>query len=199
MEQEDREGQVKVGGMIQIDPMNPPLPQTLRDWLLESYPDRLAKTLREASKAHEELVYVAVLLVEGYSQSQSDSTQTSEKSSDSGARRNVSRRVRPGLDETELFVEIENRKVRRKQYNFKRHWSRAWQAVRTAGHYPAAYSLSYLERELPPVVEVPMMSTCQRRVLFKDPFMVTPPPQLPATAATPQKLWSFKEFTSMPE
>ena len=91
MEHEDRKDLVKVGGMTQIDPMNPPLPQTLRDWLWESYPDRLAETLRDASKSHEELVYAAVSIMEGYSQSQSDSTQTTEKSSDSGVCRNVSR------------------------------------------------------------------------------------------------------------
>ena len=68
LEQEDMEGQVMGGGMIQIDPKNPPMPQMIREWLWESYPDRLAEKLREASKAHEELVDAAVLLMEGYSQ-----------------------------------------------------------------------------------------------------------------------------------
>ena len=66
MEQEDLEGQVKVGGMIQIDSMNPPLAQTLREWLWESYPDRLAGKGREESKAHGEFVDVAILFMDGY-------------------------------------------------------------------------------------------------------------------------------------
>ena len=82
MDYEDRKDPVKVGGMVQIDPMNLPAPQTLRDWLWESYPERLVEKLKEASKAHEELVNAAVLLMEGYSQSQSDSTQPSVTPSD---------------------------------------------------------------------------------------------------------------------
>ena len=146
MEQEDREDLVKVGGMIQIDPMNPPLPDTLRDWVWESYPERLAEKLTEASKAHEELVYAAVVFMEGYTQSQSDSTQSSATSSDSGMRRTVSRRVRPGLDVIESFIEIASRKERRIQYNLKKDRSRAWQAARTVGHYPAGI-VSYTWRE----------------------------------------------------
>ena len=84
MDHEDMEGQVKKGGMIQINPMNPPLSQTLRELLWESYPDRLAEKLRKALKAHEELVDAAVSLMEGYLQSLLDSTQTSEESSSSG-------------------------------------------------------------------------------------------------------------------
>ena len=30
------------GGMINIDPLNPPPPQTLKDWVWESYPDGVA-------------------------------------------------------------------------------------------------------------------------------------------------------------
>ena len=125
--------------------------------------------LREASKAHEELVYAAVLLREGYSQSQPDSTQISAKSSDSGVRRKVSRRLRPGLDEIESFIKLASRKERRIQYNIKRDRSRAWQAARAVGHYPAAYSISYLKGDLPPVVEVSVLTTPQRRALYKDP------------------------------
>ena len=194
MEREERDVVVKVGGMIQIDPMNPPLPATLRDWLWESYPERLVEKITEASQAHEELVNAAVLLMEG-SQSQSDSTQNSTTSPDSGVRRKVSRRIRPGLDEIEEFLEIASRKARREEYNAKRDRSRAWQATRVEGHYPAAYSISYLEGDLPPVIEVPVLTAIQRRALHTDPFLVTPPAQVQATEATTKKEWSFKEFT----
>ena len=93
MEQRDREDLLKVGGMIQNDPMNPPLPQTIQERFWDSYPDRLAGKLREASHAREELVDAAVLLMEGYSQSQLGSTKNSEEAPSSEARRNVSRRV----------------------------------------------------------------------------------------------------------
>ena len=41
------------------------------------------------------------------------------------------------------------------------------------------------------------MTTPQRRALYKDPFSVTPPTQVQATATTPKTEWSFKEFTSV--
>ena len=121
MEQEDLKDKGKIGGIIYIHPMNPPLAQTLREWLWVSYPDRLAEKLREASKAQEELVVVAVLPMEAYSQSQPYSSQSSLGSDlSSVARRHVSRRVRPGLDEIEFFVEIASREERSDQCNAKR-------------------------------------------------------------------------------
>ena len=99
------------------------------------------------------------------------------------------------MDVIKSFVKIASRKERRDQYNASRDRSRAWQATREEGNYPAAYSLSYLEGELPPVVETPVMSTKQRRALFNDPYEVIPPRQPPAqTARRPPKDWSFKEF-----
>ena len=92
-------------------------------------------------------------------------------------------------------MEIASRKERGEQYNGKTDRSRAWQTARTAKHYPAAYSLLYPEGELSSGIAVPLMSTCQWRALFKDPFTVVPPTQLPATPATPKKQWLFKEFT----
>ena len=126
MEQAAREAQVKVGGMIQIEPLNLPLPLTLREWLWESYPDNLSEKLRDASQAHKELVDAAVLHMEGHSQEQMENSQPYEDTASSGDHRTVASRV------MESFVEISSRKERREQYNAKRDRSRAWQATRTA-------------------------------------------------------------------
>ena len=126
-----------------------------------------------------------------------DNSQSSVDTASSGDQRTVARRVRQGLDVIESFVEIASRKEWREQYNAKRDWSRAWQATRTAGHYPAAYSLAFLEEELPPVVEVPVMTISQRGALFKEPYAVPPPIQIPATPAMVPKQWSFKELTAV--
>ena len=64
------------------------------------------------------------------------------------------------------------------------------------GNYPAAYSLTYLEGELPVVVEEPVLSTRHRRALFKDPFEVVGPVQLPAVVPPSSKHWAFEEFTT---
>ena len=93
----------------------------------------------------------------------------------------------------ESFVEIASRK----QYNVKRNRCRQWQAARTAEHYPVAWSISYLEGELPPVVEVPLISTCQRRALFQDKLTVLQPAQLRVTPAAPKKQLSLADFTTV--
>ena len=134
--------------------------------------------------------------MEGHSQVQMDNSQSSEATASSSDHRPVARRVRQGLDVIETFVEIASRKERRELYNAKRARSRAWQEARAAGRYPAAYSLAYLEGEIPPVVEVQVMSTRQRRALFTDPYAPPTPIQLPATPAKQPKQWSFKEFAA---
>ena len=59
------------------------------------------------------------------------------------------------------------------------------------------HSQVQMENSQPPVVEVPVMTISQRRALFKDPYAVPTPIQIPATPAMVPKQGSFKELTAV--
>ena len=106
-----------------------------------------------------------------------------------------SQEYRPLLDATQTFLEVGTQRQRRQHLLDHRQQCTQWQHSRRVGDFPAEYSLSFLEGEFPPLVDITIQTEKQRQQLFNEPFepvitdLVTDPPDL-----TVVKEWHYKNF-----
>ena len=139
-------------------------------WLWASYPLHLSQAIDNASAAYAELSLRVVELLE--QARQEGLSVTFQDNLQRQARSRAKVQYRPLLDAVQTFLEVGTRRQRRQHLLAHRRQCTQWQQTRRAGDYPAAYSMSFLEGEFPPLVDTTIHTDKQRQQLYKDPLEI---------------------------
>ena len=182
------------GGMFPLEPGYTPTCDDLKSWLWASYPLHLSEAIDRATAARAELAQRVVTLLE--EARQKGPALSVQNRTVKNVRQCTKMVYRPLLDIAETFLEVSPRRQRRKQLLAYRSQCRQWQASRRVSDYPAAYSMSFLEGEFPPLVDTPIQSDINRRNLHKDPFTLVQAAEPMGNFTLPPTTheWNYKEF-----